>query len=180
MTEFPKEEFKRDFIIKTLVQQTQFEQWLQYLFYLNNELTKEYDFVHQDSFYVKFYDAITEGLIYAKKVLKTLEGGSNKEKYSFFINLISGLDDLKSTLDESELDYIEYRRHSASHIFQNQYENIQDDLRIKKERKSKNVQELNSQLQQLLIKHGSDKNIDHYLNQKIQPQLKSLYQLLNK
>lgn len=175
MDDFPKDEFLRDFKIKMLVQQTQFEQWLRTLFYLNHQLIEKWDFVYQEMFYIKFYEATTEGLSYALKVFEHLRGGENENKLEWYDELINGLTNITSELEEDEYSYIEYRRHNACHIFQNSYEHIQDNLKIKKYRKDKDLQKINIDLKQLLIKHGNDKNIDLYLNTKLQPKLTNLY-----
>ncbi|WP_137404172.1 hypothetical protein [Echinicola rosea] len=150
------------------------------LFYLNHELTEKWDFIYQEMFYIKFYEATAEGLSYALKVFEHLRGGKNENKLEWYDELINGLTNIKSELGEDEYSYIEYRRHNTCHIFQNRYEHIQDNLKIKKIRKDKDLQKLNIGLKQLLIKHGSDKNIDIYLNTCLQPKLTSLYAQLNK
>ncbi len=178
MNEFPKEKFLENFKIKTLVQQAQFEQWLKSLFYINNELIKNWDFVYQEMFYIKLYEVTTEGLLYAHKVFDHLREGENKNKFEWYQELISSLTNIKSGLLEEEYLYIEYRRHNTCHIFQNSYEHIQDNLKIKKIRKDKDLQVINSALKKLLIKHGSDKNTDIYLNDKLQSKLTLLYNRL--
>ena len=62
MNKFPVDEFKRDYIIKTFVQETQFEQWLKLFFFLNNELSEKYNFVYQDAFYTKLYELLQKDL----------------------------------------------------------------------------------------------------------------------
>ena len=178
MDKFPVEEFKRDFIIKTLVQQTQFEQWLKSFFYLNNELIKEYDFIYQDEFYTKFYELFTEGLAFANKVLDALKTGSNVDKLNWYIKLIEGLNKIRAELTDPEFEYIQYRRHSSCHIFQNSYELIQDNLRIKKERNGRQLQDIQKDLQGLILKYGSDRNIDLHINEKLQNTLTNLYKQL--
>lgn len=175
MNIFPKEELLKDFKIKTLVQQAQFEQWLTTLFYINNELSQKWDFVYQEMFYVKFYELTTEGLSYAHKVIEHLTNGKNENKLEWYNQLVNGLTNIKSELLEEEYSYIEYRRHNTCHIFQNSYEHIQDNLKIKKTRKDKDLQLINNELKKMLIKHGSDKNIDIYLNVKLQSKLTNLY-----
>jgi len=96
MDDFPKDEFLRDFKIKTLVQQTQFEQWLRTLFYLNHQLIEKWDFVYQEMFYIKFYEATTEGLSYALKVFEHLRGGENENKLEWYDELINGLTNITS------------------------------------------------------------------------------------
>lgn len=180
MNEIANRQFKHDFILQTIVKEVQFEQWLKFTFYLNQKLSEEYETIYQDSFYIKIYELLTEGLIYANKVHKYLLRGENHEKTNWYSKLITGLNKIKLDLNESEILYIEYRRHSASHIFQNQYEHIQENLRIKKERKLKNLEELNNQLSVLIIKHGNDRNVDEYLNKKMQPKLTQIYEILTK
>ena len=171
-------QFRRDFVIKTLVQEKQFEQWLKFTFYLNEKLRKEYDTIYQDVFYVKIYEVLTEGIEYATKVHESLIKGSNVQKTEWYSKLITGLNKVKSSLNDPEILYIEYRRHLASHIFQNQYEHIQDNLRIKKVRKNKDLKEINDQLKSMIAHYGSDREIDDYLNKKIQPILTKIYETL--
>ena len=180
MDRFPIEEFKRDFIKKTLVQQKQFEQWLQSFFFLNNELSEKYDFIYQDEFYTKFYELSIEGLSFANKVLVTLQQGDYDQKRNWYSQLINGLNAIRTELTDPEFEYIQYRRHNSCHIFQNSYQFIQDNLRIKKERNGRQLQDIRKDLQNLLFKYGSDKNIDFYLNQKLQGKLTALYQQLTK
>ena len=172
------EEFKRDFIIKTLVQQKQFEQWLKSFFFLNNELNNKYDFIYQDAFYTKFYELFTEGLVFANKVLYALQRGDNDNNRNWYLKLIDGLNNIKKELTDEEFEYIQYRRHSACHIFQNSYELIQDNLRIKKERNGRDLQNVQKDLKGLILKYGSDKKIDTHINKKVQKNLTALYQQL--
>jgi len=172
------EEFKRDFTIKTAVQEKQFEQWLKLFFFLNNELKEKYDFVYQDAFYIKLYELFTEGLVYANKILKAIDKNKNFEKHSWYLKLVEGLETIKLEIAEIEFEYIEYRRHNACHIFQDNYEIIQENLKIKKERKGKNLHVLNKELMKLISKYGSDRKLDDYLNNKLQPKLTDLYNQL--
>jgi len=174
MDKFPVEEFKRDFIIKTLVQQIQFEQWLKSFFFLNIELSKKYDFIYQDEFYTKFYELFTEGLAFANKILTALQTGGNEDKLNWYLKLIEGLNKIRTELTDPEFEYIQYRRHSSCHIFQNSYEFIQDNLRIKKERNGRHLQDIQKDLQGLILKYGGEKNIDHHINEKLQKKLTDL------
>jgi len=168
-------QFKQDFIIKTLVQEVQFAQWLRSTFYLNQKLFEEFDLIYQEAFYVKLYTLLEEGLKYATKVREILSKGENISKTQWYTTLIESLLKIRSSLDESELLYIEYRRHSASHIFQNDYEHIQDDLSIKKIRKKRDLAVIKNSTEDLIRKHGSDRKIDEYLNKKLHPELTRLY-----
>lgn len=171
-------QFRGDFIIKTFVQQEQFEQWLKFLFYLNDNLQKEYDAIYQDAFYVKLFETLTTGLKYAQEVHDNIMQVENEKKKLWFNELINGLKTIKDNLDDFEFLYVEYRRHNASHIFQNSYEHIQDDFRIKKVRKNRNLDEINNKLKYLISKYGSDRGVDDYLNKKLQPILTEIYKTL--
>lgn len=170
-----EEQFKRDFIIKILVQETQFEQWLQVFFLLNHELENEYNSIYQDSLYIKFNELINEGYRYAQKLLNHLTNSANVQKRDWYSKLLTGLSDLKSALTETELDYIEYRRHNTCHIFQDTYEIIQHDLKIKKVRKDKSLPDLQNKLMTLIATHGSDRNVDEYIMTKLKPVIRNLY-----
>ena len=180
MEEFPASEFKAEFTVKTLVQEKQFEQWLKLFFFLNDELSKEYDFIYQDEFYTKFYELFTEGIVYAKKVLDVLKPGDNDDKYSWYVKLTEGLNKIRLEITDPEFEYIQYRRHGSCHLFQNSYEFIQDNLRIKKDRNGKQLQEIRKDLQELILKYGSDRNIDQHINAKLQNKLTDLYKQLTK
>ena len=174
------EEFKIDFVIKTFVQDTQFEQWLRTFFFLNNELSVEYNFVYQEAFYTKLYGLLTEGIDFGNKLLDKLQKQSNHKKSNWYFKLIDGLNNIKSELSQTEFEYIEYRRHIACHIFQNSYEYIQENLQIKKVRKGEKLRDIQVRIKTLILKHGSDKNIDHFLNRKLQYRITELYRnLLN-
>lgn len=118
------------------------------MFYLNNELTRKWDFVYQEMFYIKFYEVTTEGLNYSNKVFEHLKNGKNENKLEWYEELINGLTKIKSTLQEREYCYIEYRRHNTCHIFQNSYEHIQEKLKIKKFRKNTDLGKIKNQLKQ--------------------------------
>lgn len=74
------DKYKKDYIIKTLVQEEQFVQWLKKFLFLNSALKNEYDAIYQDSFYIEFYELTTVGLAHAKKILRHLEKGDNHKK----------------------------------------------------------------------------------------------------
>jgi hypothetical protein len=111
-------------------------------------------------------------------VHESLTNGSNVHKTDWYLKLITGLNKVKTSFNDSELFYIEYRRHQSSHIFQNQYEHIQDNFKIKKVRNNKNLKEINDEIKSMIAKHGSDREIDYYLNKKIQPVLTKIYETL--
>jgi hypothetical protein len=141
-------------------------------------LSEKYNFVYQDAFYTKLYELFTEGLVYANKVLNALKKGNNDSKLNWYLKLVEGLNNIKNELSDTEFEYVEYRRHNACHIFQNSYEHIQENLRIKKERNGKKLQDIQERIQSLILKHGSDRDIDDFINTKLQTKLMGLYNKL--
>lgn len=173
------EKLKFDFTIKTFVQEEQFYQWLKNFFFLNNELRLDYNSIYQDKFYVVFYELLTVGVVYAHKVFESLKKGDNTGKTEWYKDLNNGLKALKAKLSDDEFDFVEYKRHNACHIFQNHYETqILANGKIKKERKGKNIDELSLAFKKILLKHGSDKNFDIYLTQKLHPLIEELFNCL--
>src|SRR5690606_22337233 len=75
---------------------------------------------------------------------------SNNNKVHFFQCILDFIQSLKTELPIAELDYLEYRRHNICHIFQNGYEIIQNDLKIKSKLKNRNLDEINTNLISLL------------------------------
>jgi len=170
------EKLKSDYMIKTFVQEEQFGQWLRKFFYLNHELNKEYDSIYQDSFYVVFYELVTIGIEYGKNILDHLKSGNNKEKTEFYFELIKGLENLKSKFSETEFQFIEYKRHSVSHIFQNHYENrISDSGKYQTKRKGKSIDDNNSELKSVILENGSDKEFDINMTKKLYPNITEMY-----
>jgi len=144
-------------------------------FYLTYKLYEVFDPTLQDMHYIKLYGTLTEGLEYAKIVLQHLENGKNLNKKNWYIKCIDGLTILKSQLTKRELIYIEYRRHNICHMFQNQYERIQENYKIKYQRKGIDLTEIDSLLKSLLLEFGSDRNIDEHLKNKMKLTITSLY-----
>jgi hypothetical protein len=180
MDTFAVFQFKRDFTIKTIQQEIQFEIWNRELFYLNAKLQEEFDSVYQNTFYVRLYEILTVGIEYARAVYNYIENSNNEEKKDFYLKYIDGFSSIKSSFDKSEYLYIEYRRHLTSHIFQDQYEHIQNDFRIKKTRKNDDLYDVNKRIMGLIDKYGNDRCIDDHINRKIQPILNALYLKLKK
>ena len=134
--------FLYDFAIMKMAQMEQFAQWLRKFFFLNDRLHKKYDFIYQDSFYIVFYQLITEGLDHLNKVINALEEKKPKfnNKLKWYNELRDGLFELKAKLSSEEIDFIEYKRHNVCHIFQNHYNpKLLDNGTIKNERKGKNL-----------------------------------------
>ena len=181
MNKIEYEKFKFDHILQTLANEELFGQWLRKFFYLNSELNKEYDSIYQSSFYVVFYELVTVGLEYSKKVLGHLKNSENLEKKEFYLELIGGLKNLKSLFSESEFEFIEYKRHSSSHIFQNHYEKrITDKGKIITKRKGKLIDKLNKEYKKTLIEHGFDRGFDEYMMRKLYPKITEFYNKLEK
>jgi hypothetical protein len=169
------ENFNEELIIKTKVQQIQFEQWIRTFYQLTYRLYEGFDPILQDLHYIKLHGMLTEGLEYAKIVSKHLEDGQNLKKKCWYIKLVNGFSLLKSQLTQRELIYIEYRRHNICHIFQNQYEHIQENYKIKYQRKGMDLIEIEVLLKSLLVEFGNDRNIDEHLQDKMKMTLTGLY-----
>jgi len=181
MNKIEYEKFKFDNILQTLANEELFGQWLRKFFYLNNELNKEYDSIYQSSFYVVFYELTTVGIEYSKKVFEYVKNSQNLEKKEFYLELINGLENLKSLFSESEFEFIEYKRHSSSHIFQNHYEKRATDKgKIITKRKGKLIDKLNKDFGETLIKYGFDRGFDEYMTRKLYPKVIELYSGLEK
>lgn len=160
---------------KTFVKEELFGQWLRKFFYLNIELNKEYDTIYQDSFYVVFYELVTVGIEYSRDIVERNESNS-EEKVEFYTELTKGLERLKSMFTETELQFIEYRRHSASHIFQEHYEKrTLDNGKVLAKRKGKSIDDLDSELKGILIEYGGDKSFDINMTKKLYPKVAEIH-----
>ena len=96
-------------------------------------------------------------------------------KYTSIIQIETSLNEMKSIFTREELEYIEYRRHNASHIFQNKYEKqLKKNGDILTERKGISIDKINDDFQQLLRKHGSDRGFDKYMLNKLFPLISEL------
>lgn len=171
-------EHLKDFLLKTFVQQDQYTHWLSALMRLSEELNKEYNRYYQQLYYVKLYQLMDEGLAYSKSVVESIKDESSYKSiwHSAIINSILSI---KKMLPEEELDFIEYKRHNVCHIFQNGYEVVQNDGRIKQKKGDKNIKELGASLHRVLLKYGDDKGFDEYLTKKLYPILKELFERIN-
>lgn len=175
------ENLKFETILQTLANEELFAQWLRYFFYLNSELHKGYNTIYQNTFYVVFYELITVGLPFSERVLEHLDNSENLEKKDFYKELIQGLKKLKSEFSESEFEFIEYKRHSASHIFQNGYEKkLLNNGTIKTKRGKKLLDVLNYEFEKILITHGFDRGFDEYMNSRLYPKIMELHKALPK
>jgi len=73
------------------------------------------------------------------------------------------------------LDYIEYKRHNACHIFQNHYEQIQEKGKIIRLRKKKDLVQIDNDFQSILEKYICDAGFDAYITTTLYPILNDLY-----
>lgn len=184
------QKFKQNYALKTLIQETQFGQWLSRLFYLNEELHKEYDSLYQESYYVKLHELLTEGKEYAEETLdwmidldnrlKGLQVKMTTEKIVWYNILIHGLKEIRETISDEELGFMEYKRHSASHIFQNNYEvGFTKSGKLKTHCKGEDISVVIDRFKNLLITHGMDKGFDLYVTKKLYHKISKLYSDLN-
>jgi hypothetical protein len=172
-------EFKQEFVLMTLVQDVQFEQWSRTMFELADKLSKEYDAIYQEAFYIRLHDVFSTGLDYARGVLVLMEGSTNTNKVTWFEKFVPGIESIRKTLTEPEYHYILYRRHCSCHMFQDKYERVQrDTLKVKSVRNGKSLKDLNDQLLELLRNFGSDRALDEHLNVKLAIPINELYKQL--
>lgn len=64
---------------------------------------------------------MTVGLDYTRTVSESLIMLKDNNVKIFHNELTIGLEGIKSLFPEEEFEFIEYKRHSCSHIFQNSY-----------------------------------------------------------
>jgi hypothetical protein len=162
--------------LNEIVHQELFKQWLKELFTLNQQLSKEYNRIYQKYFYVIFYELMTTGIEYSEGAVRDLSGSENIQAWEFYNIICIGLKDLNLMFDEVEMQYIEYRRHGTSHIFQTHYEyRIDNKGNITTERKKKSIDVIDAELKSLIIKHGDDKKFGIYMTSKLYPKIIELY-----
>jgi len=157
-----------EIIINEIRQQKEFEhkqftQWLKTTYQLKDLLQINYDRIYQDSFYVKIFELITSGKNYIQMFNDTIEQNNYEAsiKYKLLLKII---DDILSSFKESELDFIEFRRHSSSHIFTKGYNFIQDDFKLKEIKNKKSLIDIHSNFDSIFKKHKTTKNFDLYFN----------------
>jgi len=174
------ENLSTTFLLQKQNEFEQFEGWLKQIFYLNDALQKEYDSIYQEGFYVKLYEMFHEGLDYAKESLKIYEEVNQTKKAEWYKTFVEDINKIKLSFTEDEHDFIELRRHNASHIFIKQYNRIQDNYKQKKERKGKDLLLLQSKLYVVMEKYKTFKGFDLYFDSKVFPILNVLYQKLKR
>ena len=148
------EDFKFEYIKKSIVQEQQFYQWLQVLFRLNSEINQEYNHNSADLFVVKLVQLLSEGKNYCEIVIPKLLASDNN-KIHFFQHILKFIEQFKVDISVAELDFLEYKRHNICHIFQNGYEPLQDNLKVKTELKNRPLSEIEKNLDSII---SSEKN----------------------
>lgn len=144
-------------------QELQFIQWLINLFEINDELNLKYDKFYQDLYYIKLYELLTKGFEYIES--KKNNASIDFSKKDWYIILHTKILKLKNEISESELKYIQYKRHNSSHILQYDYEisiNVKSG-EIKKPNRNNSLPNLN----EILDIHGSDYKIDQHITKKL-------------
>ncbi len=182
-------EFKFKYSIQILQQQEQFWQWVRQLFFLNDSLNKEYNFLYCKLLYVNLSELFTEGERYAVEVARILKKGHNKIKYRIYTRLNTAISDIKSAFTDEEYRYIEYRRHNACHIFQDGYEEIKQNGEVKVNKRhlsdrsgnkyEMRISDISKDNQFILGKYVSDQGFDEHLISIIYPILNQLFIDLN-
>lgn len=160
-----------DAFINTVFEQKQFEhkqlmEWVEAMFQIKKKLQSKYDKNDQDLLYIKIYEFITNGKAHLLMVKETHEKQNSQFPNSFKALLDLALEILEN-LDQSELEFIEFRRNAASHIFTKGYNIIQDNLTIKDHRKDKKMIVIHSSFNSIFQKHSTRKGFDIYFNKKI-------------
>jgi hypothetical protein len=173
---------------KIAVQKEQYEQWLRKLFYVNDSLHKAYDMFYQDSFYVLLTQLLSEeGKTYLLKIVEIVNKQKRSHIKDFYNSILKSLDEIGSKLTDIEFQYLRYKRHNVCHIFQNNYEVIQDSGKIRStqktysyegEGKPSNLIDLELSFFRLLEQHGGDDGFYNYIRGITYPILDNLYKRL--
>jgi len=131
-------------------------------------------------YYVSLNQLMKEGVPYVENVTRLLKNGENKHLKEWFNTLQNSLYKIKELLPENEWEYIEYKRHNVCHIFQNQYEQIQDSGNIKSNRNNKKITEIDKNFQSILLKYKLDDGFDKHITTTLYPILNDLYNELKR
>src|SRR5690606_28342259 len=118
-----------EIIIKAIRQQKEFEnkqftEWLKTTYQLKELLKINYDRIYQDNFDVKIFELITSCKNYIQKFNDTIQQKNYEASIKYKI-LLKIINDILSSFNEPELEFIKFRRHSSSHIFTKGYIFIQ-------------------------------------------------------
>ncbi|MEA5128297.1 MAG: hypothetical protein VB074_08945 [Proteiniphilum sp.] len=172
--------FRTEATLKILVQQQQFFQWLKKFLYINEFLHNEFDSVYQQMYYVMLNQLLVEGIPYTESAVRHLRKSDNKYTQEWFETLLANLNKIKAMFPEKELDYIEYKRHNACHIFQNHYEQIQENGKIIHQRKKKDLVQIEKDFQSILKKYNGDAGFDKHVTITLYSILDDLYRELQR
>lgn len=171
-----KMDIYKEAFLKITSQRKQFIQWLYKLFGLNNELHTEYNTFYQLLFYIVVYELLTEGRDYNMRNIDSFKPKDDCHNKWFYDKIEEHLEKIRNSLSDEEYVFIEYKRHTACHIFQNQYEHIQDNGKIKEKRKTQNIDDIVCKIETILLKHGGAKECDLYLHKKLYPIICEFYE----
>lgn len=161
-----KENHTEDLEKLSLQHHHQFIQWLSNLIIIDKSLNIKYDSVYQDSYYIKLYELITEGIKYVNKE-KGLSDKYPKEEANWYEFLSNELLNLRNEISETEFKYIQYKRHNSSHILQYDYEINGENGKIEKPKRNNAISNLN----EILDIHGNYNGFDIYITKKLHPKI---------
>jgi len=171
---------RQEIILKIVGHNYLFEQWIIKVFYLNNSLHNEYDSFYQNQYYISIYNLFNEGWAHVKRVILSVRDSKNIYIIQYYNKIDECINRLRLIFKDDEYYYLEYRRHGACHIFQDSYEMIQDNGKIKTQRNNMSLPELTQNLQAVIKRYNGDKGFDLYLNITFYPILVELYEILQK
>lgn len=181
--EFKELRFKAT--LRVLVQKEQFAYWLKKIFYLNNSLYKECDPIYQSMFYIVISELFGEGELYLNEIVNVVVKQKSPIRKEWYLRLQKGIKEMKAKFSESELYFIDYKRHNFCHIFQDAYEEVQRDGRVKKDRVlgkgpdgkpvKKTLRQISAEFHDILLRYGGDEGFDMHMNTILYPIIDKLY-----
>ncbi|WP_400071958.1 hypothetical protein [Zobellia russellii] len=159
------EEFKYQYVKKGIVQELQFLQWLHSLFILNVEINKEYNHNSAELFIVKLVQFLKEGDEYCQNIIPKIPT-SDIFKIQLFQRILKFIEDFKENIPLAEFDFLEYKRHTICHIFQNGYEPVQRNLKVKTLLKNRELSEIDNNLKDIISSEKSEMGVQKKLFKK--------------
>lgn len=170
----------REITLKVLVQHEQFDDWLRRFFFINESLHKEYDSIYQQAYYIYLHGLITEGVAHLEEIVDAIHSADDTSKTDILHHkwneiLLNTLCEIRDSFSAEELIFIEYKRHNSTHIFQEGYEPVQRNGRIKTKFKNANLVQLWNQIGDVLGQYGGDQGFDEYIISKLYPLLSKLH-----
>jgi hypothetical protein len=175
---------KLEILGKVFAKKIRFEQWLGKMFFLNDELHKEYNGLYQDIFYIVLNDMFIDGSTYLDHIIDSIIKDLTPYKAQWYIRLKSGFEQMQSCFDVYEIEFIKYKRHNACHMFLDNYDIIQNSGKIKDqitiynesgEKQKVKLEDLNKKFDSILLKYGFDEGFDHHLDELLYPVISKLY-----